>query len=86
MSKDQQKEINSMILDYQLWVATMEQFMEDNQLTFHQIYQQLQGIKQQLNKITRIKSIQSLTEQIIWVDDSLKNIQLQVNQFRFQTI
>jgi|GEM_PF-4447785 len=86
MSKDQQREINSMILDYQLWVATMEQFMEDHQLTFHQVYQQLQGIKQQLKKLTRIKSIQSLTEKIIWVDDNLRKVQLQVNQFRFQTI
>jgi hypothetical protein len=86
MSKDQKKEITSMILDYQLWVATIEQFMEDHNLTFHHIYQQLQRIKQELNQITPSKSIQSITDNIILVDNNLKRIQLQINQFQFQKI
>lgn len=85
MSKDQRQEINSMIMDYQLWVATIEQFMEDNNLTFHNIYRQLQITKLQLEQITQSKTIQSITDKIIWVDNNLKNIQLQINQLAFIT-
>jgi len=86
MSKDQRREINSMILDYQLWVATIEQFMEDHNLTFHHVYGQLKSIKKLLNHITKLQSLQLITDNIIMVDNNLRNIQLQVNQFRFQKI
>ena len=86
MSGKYKQELATLIADYQLWVASIEQYLEDNQVYQTHIVKRLQAIKRQLNNLTRINSLLVLTDKIISIDQSLNIIQLKLPGYSYNLI
>ena len=86
MSGKNKQELAKLIADYQLWIASIEQYLEDNEVYQTHIVKRLQLIKQQLLQLTRIKSLLVLTDKIISIDKALSVIQLRLPGFSYATV
>lgn len=84
MNLTDKKQLANLIIDYKLWIAFLEQFIEDHQITNQSIQNQLNHIKKQLTKLLQINTIPVIIDKILIIDDQLKDIQIQIPQLVFQ--
>lgn len=75
MSKQQKTNLVSQIMDYKLWVAYIEQSLEDWKFKPKNILSELNRIKKQLNYLAQVNSISLINEKIKTVEQVLSNIQ-----------
>jgi hypothetical protein len=80
------QELDALIMDYQLWIASIEQYLEDNQLYQKHVNKRLEIIKNQLQNIWYHDSLLVITDKIISIDQSLKKIQLTLLQPSYSTV
>lgn len=78
MNKLTKKEVSQTIADYRLWIAALEQYLIDNNITQAEIKRQLNQIKKQLNIVPTLKSILDIHKKISHIDSSLNTIQRQL--------
>jgi hypothetical protein len=84
MNLTDKKQLANLIVDYKLWIAFLEQFLEDHQINNQSIQNQLLFIKKQLNLLLETNAIPTIIDQILVIDDKLKDIQLQIPQLVLQ--
>lgn len=84
MKLNDKKQLANMITDYKLWVAFIEQFLDDHQIDNQTINRQLNHIKKQLNFLLKTNTIPIIIDRILLIDEQLKDIQLKVPQLVFQ--
>ncbi len=84
MKLNDKKQLANLITDYKLWVAFIEQFLDDHQIDNQTINHQLNHIKKQLNFLLKTNTIPIIIDRILLIDEQLKDIQLKVPQLVFQ--
>jgi chromosome condensin MukBEF complex kleisin-like MukF subunit len=78
------KQLGNLITDYKLWIAFIEQFLEDHNITNKQINRQLNFLKDKLTKLLQINNIPIIIDNLLMVDDSLVYIQTQIPKLALQ--
>jgi len=78
------KQLANLVNDYKLWIAFIEQFLEDHKITNQSINNQLRYINKALSNIMQTNEMPVIIDQILLVDDRLKTIQSQIPQLVFQ--
>lgn len=84
MKLNDKKQLANLIIDYKLWIAFLEQFIEDHQITNQTIINQLNYVKNQLKNLMQLNTIPEIIDRLLFVDDQLKNIQIKIPQLVFQ--
>ncbi len=78
------KQLANLVTDYKLWIAFIEQFLDDHNISNQQINNQLQYLNKTLSSIMTTNEMPKIIDQILLVDDRLKTIQTQIPQMVFQ--
>ncbi len=71
------KQIYNLVIDYQLWIAMLEQYLSDNHITTQELYKKLNQTKKQLGQLAHLSTVE-LYRQIQQIDHSLTIIQQQL--------
>lgn len=75
MTNTQKRTIANQILDYKLWVASIEQLLHDHRISPRNISIKLNLVKLQLSLLTFSQSINFVYEQFDRIEDILDSIQ-----------
>ncbi|MBU0647950.1 hypothetical protein KJ855_02110 [Patescibacteria group bacterium] len=78
MTTKTKKNIAKVISDYQIWIAAIEQYLEDYRINKKKIINQLNSVKKQLSQLAKLKSILDIHQQIAHIDQTLQKIQTQL--------
>lgn len=70
--------IAKLISDYQLWIASIEEYLEDHNINKRNISQRLSILKKQLAQIFYLQSLLDVYQKINYIDNRLQSIQTEL--------
>ncbi|HPN67752.1 MAG TPA: hypothetical protein PLZ62_03790 [bacterium] len=84
MKLKDKKQLINLITDYKLWIAFIEQFLEDHNINNQSITQKLNFLKNKLNYLIQVNNIPAIIDNLLMIDETLVYIQTQMPKLALQ--